>query len=75
MAPVRRRPEPFFTPHGVWVLGIQQTRACDQNRYPFLENSQTQFLLHLAKACCKKRFGGKKQIFGMKSQATIFNPF
>jgi len=33
-------------------------------------------------SCCtwrrlaaKKRFGGKKQIFGMKSQATIFNPF
>jgi hypothetical protein len=22
---------------------------------------------------CKKRFGGKKQIFGMKSQAPIFN--
>jgi hypothetical protein len=26
------------------------------------------------KNCCKKRFGSKEQIFGMKSQATIFNP-
>ena len=26
------------------------------------------------KNCCKERFGSKKQIFGMKSQATIFNP-
>jgi hypothetical protein len=31
-------------------------------------------LLHLAKTAAKKRFGSKKQIFGMKSQATIFNP-
>jgi hypothetical protein len=45
-------------------------QACDQHRYPFLENSHAN-LLHLAKTAAR---GGNKQIFGAKSQATIFNP-
>jgi hypothetical protein len=37
-----------------------------------LENSNAK--CHLAKTAAKNGLGGKKQIFGMKYQATIFDP-
>src|SRR6516164_1811655 len=41
-------------------------QACDQRRYPFLEKSNAP-----GENCAR---GENKQIFGMKSQAAIFDP-